>query len=116
MKGRLILLAALLCPQKTEEVHVQLIAFYPVVTDQGIITRVIYKLNESKMVANLEDYRQVESVKRALARCYAVDLPAQASLLREKYGRRILLHFYLPDGCTENKVLGATTFYIMTNY
>jgi hypothetical protein len=40
----------------------------------------------------------VESVKRALARCYAVDLPAQACLLREKYHRRILLHFYLTDG------------------
>lgn len=58
----------------------------------------IYKLNDSGTVASLEDPRQVESVKRALARCYTVDLHAQACLLREKYHRRILLHFYLPDG------------------
>lgn len=58
----------------------------------------IYRLNDSGTVASLEDPRQVESVKRALARCYAVDLQAQAHLLREKYHRRILLHFYLPNG------------------
>ena len=58
----------------------------------------IYNLNGSDTVASLEDPRQVESVKRALARCYAVDLQAQARLLREKYHRWILLHFYLPDG------------------
>ncbi|MEQ8176510.1 MAG: hypothetical protein ABRQ26_15775 [Syntrophomonadaceae bacterium] len=57
-----------------------------------------YRLNNSGTVASLEDPRQVESVKRALARCYAVDLQAQARLLRDKYHRRILLHFYLPDG------------------
>ncbi|MEN6463044.1 MAG: hypothetical protein ABFC94_16960 [Syntrophomonas sp.] len=58
----------------------------------------IYKLNGTESVASLEDSRQVESVKRALARCYAVDLQAQTHLLRSKYHRRILLHFYLPDG------------------
>ncbi|MEN6325999.1 MAG: hypothetical protein ABFD18_07315 [Syntrophomonas sp.] len=94
----MILLAESICPQKIEEVHGQLIAFYPVYTDQGNVTRVIYKLNGSETVASLEDPRQVESVRRALARCYAVDLQAQANLLRNKYHRRILLHFYLPDG------------------
>ncbi|HWP97882.1 MAG TPA: hypothetical protein VN426_13635 [Syntrophomonadaceae bacterium] len=94
----MILLVASLCPQKIEQVHGQLIAFYPVYTDLGSVTRVIYKLNDSETFTSLEDPRQVESVKRALARCYAVDLQAQACLLREKYHRRILLHFYLPDG------------------
>ncbi|HWP96380.1 MAG TPA: hypothetical protein VN426_05985 [Syntrophomonadaceae bacterium] len=94
----MILLVSSLCPQKIEEVHGQLIAFYPVYTDLGSVTQVIYKLNDSETFTSLEDSRQVESVKRALARCYAVDLQAQACLLREKYHRRILLHFHLPDG------------------
>jgi len=40
----------------------------------------------------------VESVKRNLAGCYAVDLRAQGKLLLSSYGRRRVLHFYLPDG------------------
>jgi len=87
-----------LCSKKIEEVHGQLAAFYPEYTDQGNVTRVIYMSDGQGKYARTIDPRQVESVKRALARCYAVDLPAQACLLREKYHRRILLHFYLPDG------------------
>jgi len=86
------------CPKKIEEVHGQLVAFYPEYTDQGNVTRVIYMSDRQGKYASTIDPRQVESVKRALARCYAVDLPAQAHLLREKYHRRILLHFYLTDG------------------
>jgi len=84
--------------KKVEEIHSHLIAFYPVYTDQGNITRVIYNAEDPGMTTSSNDLRQVESVKRALARCYAVDLQAQACLLREKYHRRILLHFYLTDG------------------
>lgn len=40
----------------------------------------------------------MESVKRNLASCYAVDLQAQGKLLRSSYGRQRVLHFYLPDG------------------
>jgi len=87
-----------LCSKKIEEVHGQLVAFYPEYTDQGNVTRVIYVSDCQGKYASTIDPRQVESVKRALARCYAVDLPAQAQLLREKYHRRILLHFYLTDG------------------
>lgn len=83
---------------KIEEVHSQLIAFYPVYTEAGNMTRLIFNVDDQKSVSNSIDPRQVESVKRALARCYAVDLSAQAGLLREKYHRRIILHFYLTDG------------------
>lgn len=62
------------------------------------MTQAIYQASGAAAVSGSIDSRQVESVKRALARCYAVDLQAQAYLLREKYHRRILLHFYLPDG------------------
>lgn len=62
------------------------------------MTRVIYYDDVQRTVVRSTDLRQVESVKRALARCYAIDLQAQARLLREKYHRRILLHFYLTDG------------------
>lgn len=87
-----------LCSKKIEEVHGQLVAFYPEYTNQGNVTRIIYMSDLQGKYARTIDSRQVESVKRALARCYAVDLPAQACLLREKYHRRILLHFYLSDG------------------
>lgn len=86
-----------LYPQKIEEVHGQLIAFYPVYADQGNVTRIIYQEPGAVGAFSFMDFRQVESVKRALARCYAVDLQAQANILREKYQRRILLHFYLTD-------------------
>jgi hypothetical protein len=84
--------------KKVEEIHGQLIAFYPIYTEAGNMTRVVYNVDGQKLVSSSTDPRQVESVKRALARCYAVDLSAQACLLREKYHRRILLHFYLTDG------------------
>ncbi|PKM76178.1 MAG: hypothetical protein CVU90_13825 [Firmicutes bacterium HGW-Firmicutes-15] len=84
--------------KKVEEIHGQLIAFYPVYASDGNMTRLIFNSDGQKLVSNSTDPRQVESVKRALARCYAVDLSAQASLLRDKYHRRILLHFYLTDG------------------
>lgn len=84
--------------KKIEEIHGQLITFYPVYTDEGNMTRLIFNVDGQKLVSSSTDPRQVESVKRALARCYAVDLQAQACILREKYHRRILLHFYLPDG------------------
>ncbi|MEQ8235197.1 MAG: hypothetical protein ABRQ23_00290 [Syntrophomonadaceae bacterium] len=68
------------------------------------------------------DRRQVESVKRALARCYAIDLQAQAKILRSSYGR-YLLHFFLPDGrvfipfkLRENRIKGDARYgYINLN-
>lgn len=81
-----------------EEIHDRLAAFYPAYTDQGSMTRLICADPDPYPEPGSIDQRQVENVKRALARCYAVDLPAQARLLREKYSRRLPLHFYLPDG------------------
>ena len=83
---------------RVEDVCSKLIAFYPIYSDQGNVTRVIYQASGAADASISIDSRQVESVKRALARCYAIDLQAQAHLLRSKYHRRILLHFYLPDG------------------
>lgn len=104
-------------PKRIEDIHHQLIAFYPVYTDQGNVTQIIYQEPGAAATPSLIDQRQVESVKRALARCYAVDLPAQCSLLRERYRRRILLHFYLPDGrvfipfkLRESRVIGDACY------
>lgn len=83
---------------RIEEIHEQLVAFYPVYGDQGSETRLLYAGNESDAESEGCDQRQVESVKRALARCYAVDLQAQAQLLRERYYRKFIMHFYLPHG------------------
>ena len=69
---------------RIEEIHEQLVAFYPVYGDQGSETRLLYAVNEPDAEAEGCDRRQVENVKRALARCYAVDLKAQAKLLRER--------------------------------
>ncbi len=83
---------------RIEEIHEQLVAFYPVYGDQGSETRLLYAGNESDTESEGCDQRQVENVKRALARCYAVDLQAQAKLLRERYYRKFIMHFYLPHG------------------
>lgn len=83
---------------RVEEIHDQLIAFYPAYTDQGSMTRLLYAGNGLDGEAEGFDPRQVESVRRALAGCYAVDLRAQARLLRSRYYRKLPLHFYLPDG------------------
>ena len=83
---------------RVEEIHDRLAAFFPAYTDQGSVTRLIYGSPDADQEACETDQRQVENVKRALARCYAVDLPAQGKLLRERYSRGLPLHFYLPDG------------------
>lgn len=62
------------------------------------MTRMIYGTGDAKQETVGFEPRQVESVRRALARCYAVDLRAQARLLRSRYARKVPLHFYLPDG------------------
>lgn len=62
------------------------------------MTRVIYGTGDAGLEAADFEPRQVESVRRALARCYAVDLRAQAQLLRSRYARKVPLHFFLPDG------------------
>ncbi len=83
---------------RVEEIHDRLAAFFPSYTDQGSVTRLIFGTPDADQEACGNDQRQVENVKRALARCYAVDLSAQARLLRERYSRGLPLHFYLPDG------------------
>ena len=83
---------------RVEEIHDRLAAFFPAYTDQGSVTRLIYGNSDEDREVCDSDQRQVENVKRALARCYAVDLSAQARLLRERYSRGLPLHFYLPDG------------------
>ncbi|MDD3363790.1 MAG: hypothetical protein PHZ03_02285 [Syntrophomonas sp.] len=55
--------------KKVEEIHGQLIAFYPVYTAEGNMTRLIFNTDGQKLISSSTDPRQVESVKRALARC-----------------------------------------------
>jgi len=49
---------------KIEEVHSRLIAFYPIYTDRGNVTQVIYQKPASAATSHFTDLRQVESVKR----------------------------------------------------
>ncbi len=83
---------------RVEEIYEQLVAFYPAYSDTGSVTRIIYSGTGPDHEYSGDDPRQVESIKRALARCYAVDLAAQARLLRARFERQVMLHFYLPDG------------------
>ncbi|MDD4401833.1 MAG: hypothetical protein PHI24_08115 [Desulfitobacteriaceae bacterium] len=53
--------------KKVEEIHGQLVAFYPEYTDQGNVTRVIYVSDFQGKYTSTIDLRQVESVKRSLA-------------------------------------------------
>jgi len=86
------------------------------------MTKLIYVDSENIPELICYDRRQVESVKRALARCYAIDLQAQAKILRSSYGRS-LLHFFLPDSrvfvpfkLRENRIKGDARYgYINLN-
>jgi len=57
---------------RTEEIHDRLAAFYPVYTDKGSVTRIVYVDTQTETECSGYDLRQVES-DPCLARCDAVD-------------------------------------------
>lgn len=69
----------------------------PVYSDQGDCCRITCHAADSHVYSFI-DYRSVESAKRILARCYALDLAAQARLLQRDYHRSPPLPFYFSDG------------------
>jgi hypothetical protein len=58
----------------------------------------ILPVGEGENLTKFTEPRSVETVKRQLARCYALDLTAQGIILRRAYQRSTPLPFYLYDG------------------
>lgn len=65
--------------------------------DQGGCCRIVCRTTDGHVYSFI-DYRSVESTKRMLARCYALDLAGQARLLQRDYHRSPPLPFYFSDG------------------
>lgn len=89
--------------------------FRPVYREEGNITELLF-LQEGRLV-NAYDRRSLPSVRRALARSYALDLSAQGKDLVQKTNRKYPLPFYLPDGrlfvplkMRKPKIVGDSTY------
>jgi len=82
-------------PIRIEEIHERLEAFYPVYTEQGSMTEIVYADAKTGEECIGIDSRQMRSILSALARCYAIDLHAQADLLRKRYRHKRMYHFHL---------------------
>lgn len=74
------------------------VGLVPSYCDAGDGCLVICRAAGDENIYSFMESRSVESVKRHLARCYALDLGAQALLLRKDYQRSPPLPFYLCDG------------------
>ncbi|MEN6326011.1 MAG: hypothetical protein ABFD18_07380 [Syntrophomonas sp.] len=81
---------------KLEDVYNQVVGLVPLYTDEGNATRIICWPDDDMF--SFTDTRQVEGIKRLLARNYALDLSAQAAQLQKNYHRSPPLPFHLPDG------------------
>lgn len=79
---------------KVESLSKEVIGLIPFYTLEGPATLLLLQNCDGSSVI---DSRSIATVKRALARCYAVDLKAQAQILRECFERRPPLPFYLFD-------------------
>ncbi len=73
-----------------ESVRENIIALIPAYEENGDITRLLL---EDGSIS--KDERNVRTVKKALARCYVMDLKEQGRQLRASLQRRKLLPFYL---------------------
>ena len=81
--------------QRIEDVKDQVILFRPVYSDEGSITEIF--MIDDKGMQKTFDRRNIISVRQAFARCFALDLSAQAKDLQQKLNRKFPLPFYLPD-------------------
>lgn len=89
----------------------------PVYDDKGDSCLVFCRSGEGKSLTKFTEPHAVETVKRQLARCYALDLTAQGIILRRAYQRSTPLPFYLYDGrvyvplkMRQPKVTGDATY------
>ncbi len=78
---------------KVEQLRDEVVGLRPVYKDIGNCTEILLKNGEV-----VQDRRVLNSVLKALAAVYAIDLKAQRRLLREKLRRKGLLPFYLGAG------------------
>ncbi len=78
---------------KVEQLRDEVIGIKPVYTEIGNVTDILLKNGEV-----VRDKRILQSVMRALAAAYAVDLKAQRRILQEKLSRQGMLPFYLGAG------------------
>lgn len=76
-----------------EDILTRLVMFRPVYANGANVTELMVNDSPSPYIDN----RTVNTVKRALARCYAVDLAAQGELIRHEFHRHPPLPIYLPD-------------------
>ncbi|WP_041427370.1 hypothetical protein [Syntrophomonas wolfei] len=78
---------------KVEQLRDEVIGIRPVYSETGNATDIILK--DGRVV---RERRVLNSVVKALAASYAIDLKAQRRNLREKLGRKGVLPFYLGEG------------------
>lgn len=78
---------------KVEQVRDEVMGLRPVYSEIGNATDILLKSGEV-----LRDRRILNSVIKALAAAYAIDLKAQRKNLREMLGRKGILPFYLGAG------------------
>jgi hypothetical protein len=80
-----------------EEICSEVVGMVPSYSHTGDGCRLFCRTAGDEFYSLMESH-PVESVKRQLARCYAIDLSAQSLLLRRDYHRSPPLPFYLYDG------------------
>lgn len=101
--------------KRIEDVKEKVILFRPVYTDQGNITELFFL--EDNQLRKACDRRHIIRVRQAFARCFALDLSAQAKDLQQKFNRKFPLPFYFPDGrlfvplkMRKPKIVGDSTY------
>jgi len=77
---------------RLEQIKDSIIVLRPVYGPEGDITELWTREGQSV------DRRSIRSLKKALARLYAVDLPAQGEQVAKLIDRQTVLPFYLPPG------------------
>lgn len=80
-----------------EDCCADVVGLVPVYNDHGDCCRIICRAVDGHIYTS-DDFRSVESARRILANCYALDLSAQARLLQRDYHRSPPLPFYFSDG------------------
>ena len=83
---------------RLEEICHEVVGLVPVYSDTGEGCLVIGRAAADQNFYSFQESRQLEAVKRHLARCFALDLSAQARLLQREYHRSPPLPFYFADG------------------
>lgn len=79
---------------KVEALSKEVVGLIPFYTLEGAATMLVLQNSDRSSII---DSRKITTVKLALAYCFAVDLKAQAKILRKLFQRCPPLPFYLPD-------------------